>query len=1054
MKIWNVSINAVSIVDKQGRQRIRMKCQTSRAMHVLLHVYRGDEVIVENHPFALSGGKAEAVFMLPAAKADMDTQWKITDKKGNVLYETSVYWKAPKELTLYVMTSSHTDIGLHNSQYYQKYYSSVFADKAMELCDETADRPEEDQYRYVIEGTWFFENYMTDRTPEQAQRLIDDYIKTGKMGVCCCVAGNHTQMYGLEELCMSTYEKSKLEEKYGVVSKTMSMIDNNGISQSIISPYAEAGIENIIFCPNQWNPLPSTIWKQDHRVGHYTWNPMAQGSGARIDIRYDSDLPMLFFWQDPETEKKILVWGSTQYGTGGEFWGISHRDDPHDWNWHRTDEMADAMTDNLPLFEEKYPYDTWMFASYDDDLEPNLYLADTIQQWNAKYDWPKFRLMGNPDEPFERIREKYADQIPVLSGDITGGWYQHPVTTPELIAKKFELDRLLPTAEKLSTLACLADSEYAYPETDFRRAWDYLLFHDEHSYGTSGYQGKRVYETWMQHNDWLNKVKATSEKEIDRALTALAGNIPADEESTVVFNPASVERREYFINKEGNYAEVQVPAMGYTVIPEKDFRAFAYETEKNDCPPVIENQYYKISFSENGGIRSIIDKEQNRELLDLHASYAANEPIYTKDNHKTFAVPEKAEFTVKISPERIVVTAVNKDSIAGADIIRTVTLDCLEKRIDIDNELLHAREFYNNCRYHRYLYFAFPFDVPDAKRYCHLNGSMAEYAVSVTGHGTDVYMAVNEWCCAENADLGVALINPDSTLVEYDHIHTDKTDFGDVGEGSGIYSYVSNDWLQMHAYGTDYFNFRFRYSIVSYGGSYAQAGIPETAEKICTPVQSVQIGKQKGTWNGQSASLLETDSDMRLVGFKRAKDGNGVIARFYGAWDAPVLKSSLIDQDGDAMEILNINETAAYVPAEGEKGFFTCKVGKGKIHLPVCGPEVKEDDEVGTVYTGLMTEPMAARGEHVGHLYLLWGHAAAEDIVCYRLYRGDAEDFVCDEQSFVADVDPGKFCVISYEDRGLEEYRPYYYRVCAVHADGRCGKPSKVFCGITKETLE
>lgn len=1056
--IKNMKITPLSMVDKRGLQRCVISCTTSNAMHVRLHVWKDDEKMVDNYLFALNGGETEAVVFVPVQEQECETRWQITDKNGNILSEEKVLLKKPRQLTVYVTTSSHTDIGLHNSQYIQKYYSSEFTDDARVLCDETAERPEENQYRYVMEGTWFFENYVADRSEQKSKELIENYIKQGKMGVCCGIAGNHTQMYGLEELCMSTYEKSKLEEQYGISSKTMTMIDNNGMSMSIIGPYADAGIENIIFAPNQWNPLPSTVYKMNHRATNYTWNPMAQGGGARIDIRYTSNLPMLFFWKEEHSDKKLLVWGSTQYGLGGDFWGMNEWKDPYDWNWHRTSEMEDTMSINLPIFEEKYPYDIWMFEAYDDDMKPNLFLADTIRDWNAKWEWPKFRMTGNPDEPFDLIREKYSDIIPVLTGDITGGWYQHPLTTPELVAKKFELDRLLPVAEKMATLAGLVNPDYTYPVTDFRRAWDYLLFHDEHSYGVSGYQGKRVYETWMQHNDWLNKVKKISEDEISSALAELASHISAEEDSTVVFNPASSKRTEWISDGNGNYALAEIPAMGYTVIPQKDFKAFVYADDTNTgndkpcCAPVVENKFYRLTFSANGSICSIYDKELGSELLNENASYAANELVYTKDNHKNFMVPEDAEFTVQTSKERTVVTAVNKNSIAGADIIRTVTLDNITKRIDIDNELKHARDFYNKRRYQRYLYFSFPFAVKNARRLCHLNGSMAEYGKTITGHGTDVYMAANEWCCVENGDIGVALIAPDTTLVEFDHIHVDKTDFGDVGDGSEIYVYAANDWLQMHAYGGDYFNFRFRYSIVSYIGNSKNAEIPRIAEQICTPVQSVNISAQKGRFHESSHSLIEMDTSMRLIGLKRAKDGNGVIARLYGAWDDPAINSELLSCA--EMTVLTPNEQKDYKPVSSEHGFYTCKLGKDSVYLKVREPKEQESDEVGTVHTGLITGPVAASGEDADLLYLLWGHAAAEDITHYRLYRGETEDFICDETTFVADVDPGKYRVISYEDRGLGKYRRYYYRVCAVHADGHCGKLSEVFSGITKEILE
>ena len=106
-----------------------------------------------------------------------------------------------------------------------------------------------------MEGSWFLSNYLSDRDKKSCDELINDYINKGKIGVCAGVAGNHTQTFGFEEMCRSTYSRAYLEEQ-GVKSKTMTMIDNNGLSWSMVGPYSNAGIENIIFAPNQWNPLP------------------------------------------------------------------------------------------------------------------------------------------------------------------------------------------------------------------------------------------------------------------------------------------------------------------------------------------------------------------------------------------------------------------------------------------------------------------------------------------------------------------------------------------------------------------------------------------------------------------------------------------------------------------------------------------------------------------------------------------------------------------------------------------------------------------------------
>ncbi|MBO5198547.1 MAG: hypothetical protein J6B85_08535 [Lachnospiraceae bacterium] len=1072
--ITNLKIMPVSMVTQDQLQRIEIVYECDRAMHVWLSVFQKEKAVAERYPLAFDSGSGRTAALLPVPEEELDTLWCLTDREGNVLAEVRNVWRRPREWTLYVMVSSHTDIGLHNSQYIQRYNSSRFTDLAMRLCDETGERPEENRYRYTMEGTWFWNNYGMDRGREKAEEIVRDYIKPGKIGVCCGVAGNHTQVYGLEEMCRSAYEKKRLGEDWDITGETMSMIDNNGLSMAMIQPYVEAGYKNIIFAPNQWNPLPSSIWKMDHSQKGSLWSPNANGGGARIDIRYDSELPMVFFWEDADGNR-LLVWGSAQYDWGGEAFGLS----PGGGNrWNAIPYMEDCVAKQLPLMEGKYPYDIWLFACYADDQEPGLNLTDTLQSWNTKWKWPKFRTLGNPDIPFNQLRERYYDQIPVRKGDITGGWYQHPLTTPELLAQKFAADRLLPTAEKWSTVAAILDGGYEYPAGEFRRAWDYLLYNDEHSYGTSGYQGRRVYETWMQHRDWIDKAARVAEEENAAALRAIADKIAPEGGKRIVFNPTALARQELVKSEDGEVcALVKVPAFGYRTVEEAEFFPCGKATERTELPPVVENRYYRVTFAENGSLRSIFDKEQNRELLDCGNAYHANELVYTKDNHRNFHVPEKAVFEVTKEAECITVTARMREEKLGAELVQSVALPSFDKRIDIDNRLYHVKDMVNQNRYYRYLYYAFPFAVDHYRRYCHLNGAAAEYAKDVTGHGTDVYMAVNEWCCAENEEYGVALMMLDSQLMEFDHIHPDKTDFGDAGEGSQMFAYVANDWLQMHTPGGSHLNYRFRYSITSYQGDHETAGIPQAAERYANPVQVIWVPKKKEgqkqdpcSLSGKdSHSFLSTDAGTRLICLKRADDGNGVIARLYGEGGENAAFSYGFGTDLSA-ERVRIDESPMQNgrAAQGGdldagvkqgKGFFTYRLGSGTIRLkerPLA--DIRGENgapaPVGSVYTGLITEPRAARGEHAGHLYLLWGRSMEEDFSHYKLYRSERPDFEANEDTFLAEVKQEEYRVGRYEDTGLKEHTCYYYRVCAVNRNGQCGPMSQVFCGITKESLE
>ena len=162
-----------------------------------------------------------------------------------------------------------------------------------------------------------------------------------------------------------------------------------------------------------------------------------------------------------------------------------------------------------------------------------------------------------------------------------------------------------------------------------------------------------------------------------------------------------------------------------------------------------------------------------------------------------------------------------------------------------------------------------------------MNGAVVEYGKDITGHGTDVYMAPRDWCCVENERFGVALLMKDSQLIEFDCIHSDKTDFGHLGDGSQIFSYIANDWLQMHTPGGSHLNYRFRYAITSYSGGYRNARIPQIAERFVTPVQTVVISPQTGTLPEGKHRFLDVDTDGQFLCLKRAEDGNGLIVRFY-----------------------------------------------------------------------------------------------------------------------------------------------------------------------------
>ena len=109
-----------------------------------MSVYDGARVIANDMDVAFTSGKGNAFIMLPVQKNDVFAKWIFVDLDGVEVFSCEGLIKTPRDWTLYFMISSHTDIGLHNSQYVQRANSEKFIDSAMELSNQTSDRPKDE----------------------------------------------------------------------------------------------------------------------------------------------------------------------------------------------------------------------------------------------------------------------------------------------------------------------------------------------------------------------------------------------------------------------------------------------------------------------------------------------------------------------------------------------------------------------------------------------------------------------------------------------------------------------------------------------------------------------------------------------------------------------------------------------------------------------------------------------------------------------------------------------------------------------------------------------
>ena len=457
-----------------------------------------------------------------------------------------------REWTIYGIKSAHTDLGLHRSHYVQRKGTVRRLEVAKKLFgdDRRADS-DPSAFRYVQEGWWGWFNYIADCGEAKTREDFGDLLRRRRLDIGLSLCGSTTHVFGYEELARSLYPLRDLRMKWQVKGKTSQMVDNPGVSPAVIDPFVEAGIENLTFWPNNWVPGRVDSGKSPNRI--------------RIRFAAGTDHPPVFWWEAP-SGNRLLVWSGSSYIGGGPF-GLSTAFidkpshpfpkmaalPPADW---RPDlqRMERATAETLAKLEKSVPYDVWLFPDYHDDEIPSTRLADAFAKWNEKWATPVFRTVGELDEPFDRMREKFADAIPVVRGDLTCAWDRALPAVAELLADKLAADRRLPIAEARATLASVT-SGAAYPQADLAHGYEALLLNDEHSYGFSGYSGRRCYDTWAQHRDWIET----------------AGRIAG--------------------------VGVGVGVGGGT-------------------KGVDENRWYRINVNDRGEITSIYDKELKRELLE------------------------------------------------------------------------------------------------------------------------------------------------------------------------------------------------------------------------------------------------------------------------------------------------------------------------------------------------------------------------------------------------------------------------------------------------------
>jgi len=340
-----------------------------------------------------------------------------------------------------------------------------------------------------------------------------------------------------------------------------------------------------------------------------------------------------------------------------------------------------------------------------------------------------------------------------------------------------------------------------------------------------------------------------------------------------------------------------IPPMGYKtyrVIPCKETSDFTSNIEVRE--ESIENRFFKVILdSKMGVIRSIYDKELQRELVDQDASHKLNQLIIRsvetgkEERPGIWRVYKGASGPVYGS------LTISGEANGYPQITEEIILYDKIKRIDIFNRILKDSTPFLET------YFAFPFKVENPSfRFEGCNSIIEPLKDQFPGSNSDYY-TMQYWASVSNKEMGVALSSIEAPVIEFGGLwpgYVSQAHHGITPQGFGhdflkggelkkghMYSYVMVNNFRTNFQPVQVGERLFRYSIFTYKkdwkrGKVYQLKVYQFGWSFQNPLIPVCMkGKKEGTLPA-SYSFCEVDKpNVLLLTLKQAEDGEGLIMR-------------------------------------------------------------------------------------------------------------------------------------------------------------------------------
>jgi hypothetical protein len=494
-------------------------------------------------PVTAAPGVSRHRVLVPDIQQPADVTFELKSPNGTRIDGRTLSWKPQRKWKVFVIRSSHEDLGYENYIFRKQHDIANFIDLARELSGHTEnlselERRSDARFHYTMETLLFQRNYIEERGEAAWRKLVNRDVKTGRIHLAGAPSGVHSHWMDYEELVRMTYPaKRETLDRFGLDLKTFMIVDNPSLSSSGAQVLANAGFRYV------------ARWGQGWRTG---------GNNNYATTK----LPALFWWRTPDGSRILFGWRShyaQPFWYGQMAGAYSSVMDLGSENVSRTLQRVESGEMLGP-----YPYDALVNPQYTDHDVPYAD-ARALPAWSQQYAYPLIK-MASPDEFFEYIEEKYSSQLPELSGDLNNFSADYASIDPESQAWKRRAARVLPFAEGLAAIASRLDMKFKPITAEAARTYTRMYDYDEHSWPTL----PPATDVQLFNANWVKKHEAdrahkAADELLQRAWAPIARQIPAAAQTVVVFNPLAHTRDDVVV-VEGSYHSLIDNVTGQPVV--------------------------------------------------------------------------------------------------------------------------------------------------------------------------------------------------------------------------------------------------------------------------------------------------------------------------------------------------------------------------------------------------------------------------------------------------------------------------------------------------------